>query len=135
MTPPCRGQHALFDSTDVSDHYKARDICAACPLIDACRAEVTALIANAGYYGHPEGTWAGDLYHSGKLAHSAIRAHAKRARAERIMREDAMYSDDDARDAHAAYTRGERGRWARVGHKVYQRRAKRRQRVELEAAS
>jgi hypothetical protein len=129
MTPPCRGQHALFDSTDVEDHLKARDICAACPLIDACRAEVADMLANAGYYGHPEGTWAGELQLAGHHGQTLVRRHAKQQRAERREREESLYTDEDARRAHAAYTRGDRGEWASVGHRVYQRRAKRGQLV------
>ena len=129
MTPPCTGQHALFDSTDVTDHLKAREICAGCPLIEACRENVADILANAGYYGHPEGTWAGELQLSGRYGRSVIRNHAREMRTQQKMFEESLYTDDDARAAHAAYTRGDRGQWASVGHKVYQRRAKRRQRV------
>jgi hypothetical protein len=129
MTPPCRGQHALFDSTEVEDHLKAREICATCPLIGACRAEVTAILENAGYYGHPEGTWAGELQLAGHHGQTLVRRYAKQKRAERREREEALYTDDDARRAHAAYTSGDRGEWASAGHRVYQRRSKKRQRV------
>ena len=57
----CIGQHALFDSTDPRDHYAAAELCDACPLIEACRDHLQQVAATAGYYGHPEGTWAGLL--------------------------------------------------------------------------
>lgn len=41
---------------------------------------------------------------------------------ERIAREEAAYSDDDARRAHAAFYRGETDEWTRTGERVYNRR-------------
>jgi hypothetical protein len=60
MNAPCFGLHALFDSRRLEDHYEARKICATCPLIIQCRAELEAVkVAPAHLGGTPEGTWAG----------------------------------------------------------------------------
>ena len=64
MRPPCAGKWRLFDSTDPADHIEAREICAACPLIEDCRrrleqANVSARAVARG--GGPRGTWAGEL--------------------------------------------------------------------------
>lgn len=59
---PCFGRSALFDATDLSSHYRAKELCSTCPVIAACRANLreaqrTQIIAGCG----PEGTWAGKL--------------------------------------------------------------------------
>jgi hypothetical protein len=125
---PCAGKHVLFDSTDPADHALAARLCGWCPLLDACRDRLADMRANAGYYGHPEGTWAGQLCIDGS-GKNAARRLSKESRADRIATEDAAYSDAEARQAHAAYTIGDRTTWASVGHRVYDRRRKQRQRV------
>ena len=65
--PPCYGLSWLFDATDARSHAEARAICAACPVINACRnllrhTQATQLVA--GPNGGPEGTWAGVLIKS-----------------------------------------------------------------------
>jgi hypothetical protein len=60
--PPCYGKSALFDSRRPVDHREAKKLCAACPLIQACRANLKATQAAAVQNGGPEGTWAGKLY-------------------------------------------------------------------------
>jgi hypothetical protein len=131
---PCTGKHALFDSTDERDHQLAVELCATCPLIDACETRLAEMLANVGYYGHPEGTWAGRLFRDSNGRNSVRRA-AKEARSVRIAREDAAFTETEARQAHAAYTAGDRSGWAAMGHRVYGRRRKRRNRAELAAAS
>lgn len=63
MTPaaPCVGRHDLFDSTDPCDHAAARELCEACPVLAACRAQLEDVLARAKFHGQPEGTWAGRL--------------------------------------------------------------------------
>lgn len=129
----CAGKHVLFDSTDPADHALARQFCAACPLQLACARRLGDMLRNAGYYGHPEGTWAGRLLTDGN-DRNATRRLARTARAERVAAEDAAYTDRDAQQAHSAHTRGDRSAWACDGHRVYQRRAKRNQRAEREAS-
>lgn len=129
----CVGRHALFDSTRPEDHNEARAICATCPVIDACRQRLADMKAIAAYYTQPEGTWAGELYLSGDNRNQ-IRRAAKEARSVRIAREDAAFSDREARQAHAAYTAGDRSGWALMGHRVYGRRRKRRNRASGVAA-
>lgn len=124
MTKPlCIGHHDLFDSTETADHVRAAELCAACPLLDTCRDEVTAMQAEANVYGHAVGTWAGHLYLT--PSHGQARRLAAESRAERIAREEAAWDDDEARRAHTAYTAGQRDEWARTGHRIYDRRRKR----------
>lgn len=112
--PPCTGHWDLFDSVNVHDHRFARSLCAACPLIVACTAELhaTRRAAKPGY--GPRGTWAGRLVGVQKTEDR-----------ERTRLEDAAYTEDQARRAHAAWRRGDRSPWVVVGHNVYERRRKR----------
>ena len=128
----CVGQHALFDSTDPATHAQAAELCAACPLLDACRERLAEMKASVGYYGHPEGTWAGELHTDG-TGRNKVRRAAKEARSVRIAREDAAYTEAEARRAHAAYTAGDTSGWAAMGHRVYGRRRKRRNRAGVAA--
>lgn len=114
LQPPCSGRSDLFDSVNIHDHRFARSLCAECPLLATCTAELEATrrAAKPGY--GPRGTWAGRLVGVQKVEDK-----------ERIQREDAAYGVDEAREAHAAYRRGDRGAWAVVGHNVYERRRKR----------
>lgn len=58
----CQDRVALFDSVDIADHYRARDICAACPALAECFAACRASIAASKVVGYgPRGTWAGEL--------------------------------------------------------------------------
>lgn len=125
--PPCVGLHDLFDATDAWNHAKAAALCATCPLIDACAERVAEVTATAGYYGHPEGTWAGRLHLNDG---SETRRLAQHARAERIAAEDAAYTETTARQAHSAYSMGDKSEWARTGHRVYDRMRKRRVREQ-----
>ena len=117
---PCAGMWDLFDSTDYYDHRRARQICAECPLIDACRTNLADARASAFTAQHgPRGTWAGELV-GGELHNP-----------HRLAAEEAMFTDDEARACHTAWTRaGRRGRpllsdRVALGERVYQRRAKR----------
>ena len=66
----------------------------------------------AVYGGNPEGTWAGELIgYRRNSRHLAI--------------EEEMFTDDEARAAHAAWARGDRSHRAGIGERVYQRRIKR----------
>jgi hypothetical protein len=118
---PCAGKHALFDSTDERDHAEAARFCATCPLIAACRQRLDDMTATAGYYGHPEGTWAGQLM----VQPDGVRRLAAVTRSARIEAEEARYTDADARQAHTAYAAGDKSEWARTGHRVFDRRRKR----------
>lgn len=60
------------------------------------------------------------------VAESATRGAEKR---DRIAREDATFSDEDARSARAAHNRGDRSEWAVTGYRVYQRRNRQRARA------
>lgn len=56
----CKGKAELFESRHIADHFKARDLCATCPVFAACdelRKEQQ----------WQEGTWAGRLYIVGRL--------------------------------------------------------------------
>lgn len=124
----CVGKHVLFDSIDPQDHELAAKFCATCPALDACRERLAEVQADAGYYGHPEGTWAGRL-HLGETT-TVTRRLAAKSRADRLAAEDAAYSIADAKQAHTAYAQGDRSDWASIGHRVYGRRRKRRIREE-----
>lgn len=117
---PCYGKHALFDSINPADHHAARALCLACPLTRACAQLLEDTTASGGVYGHPEGTWAGQLItpptEVTRKRLSAI------SRAEHIGTEDARYTDETARQAHSAYSAGDRSEWATTGHRVYDRR-------------
>lgn len=116
----CEGRWWLFDSTHPGDHLAARAICRTCPIFYDC-AITAATLHRAGpnKTSTLEGTWAGQLY--GATARSRIRA------------EDDMFTDDDARFAHAAYERTPKEERTRsgvgdrviTGERVYQRRKKR----------
>jgi hypothetical protein len=123
--PPCAGKWSLFDSTEPRNHAKARALCAACPVILECY-ERLQLSLQVDTSARPRGTWAGMLI--GRAAESVV------DRRERIAREDAIYSEREALDAHNAYSRGERGAWAITGHRVWDRRYRRR-RNQQEAAA
>ena len=86
------------------------------------------MITNIGYHGHPEGTWAGQLFLDGAGRNAARRA-ARESRRERIEREEEAFTDREARRAHTAYTLGDRSLWACTGHRVYDRRQKRARRA------
>ncbi len=123
MIPPCAGRYELFDSIEPVDHAEARAYCLTCPLLDACRKRLQEATRDAysAVYG-PAGTWAGELIGGN------IRTRREQAS------EEAMFDDDLAREAHAAFTRGERGDMVRIGERVYQRRKKRGQMRRRDAA-
>jgi hypothetical protein len=54
--PLCVGLSALFESTHLADHYRARALCDVCPAIAWCKTQVPP--SNQ----LPVGTWAGRLY-------------------------------------------------------------------------
>lgn len=96
--------------------------CATCPIVETCRE----LRDGA------EGTWGGKLYRS-KRTQTLANPKPRRSRAEREAngaaarerraREEAAYSDEEARRAHAAYiAEASPSEWARTGHRVYTRR-------------
>lgn len=122
--PPCAGRWELFDSTDVLDHREARELCNACPMLADCHDRL--LAASKHVYGGPEygprGTWAGTLI-------GGPRTSARRAQAE-----EAMFSEEEAREAHAKYAAGFRDARTLVGERVYNRRSKRAQADRRRAA-
>lgn len=115
--PPCAGRWELFDSTDIRDHHEARALCAGCPIVLECRQRLAATIADShlGMKYGPRGTWAGSLM--GPPQTSTHRAQA----------EESMFSEEEARDAHAKYAAGFRDSRTVVGERVYNRRKKKAQ--------
>lgn len=108
---PCVGKWELFDSTHPADHNEARQYCLACPLLEKCRADLRTATSSAYSVAYgPCGTWAGELV--GRNVRSA----------RQIAAEDSLFTEADARAAHAAWTRGERSDWAVRGERTYQRR-------------
>ena len=123
--PPCDGQWNLFDSTEPRAHAKARALCATCPILTECY-ERLQLSLNIDTSAKPRGTWAGMLL--GRGGESIV------DRRDRIAREDAIYGEREALDAHNAYSRGDRGAWAVTGHRVWDRRYRRRRNQREDAA-
>lgn len=115
----CIGRSALFDSTDLDDHAEAKALCDTCPVVVACERRLADFLATGKH--RPEGTWAGRLF-------------AAPRNAVRVAAEDAAYSVEEARRAHAAAASGDTSEWARTGDRVYNRRSYRR-RVERQRAS
>lgn len=112
--PLCVGRWWLFDSTDSLDHDQAAKLCRACPVRQWCDERAAVLYANRSSGCRPlTGTWAGHLYGAPKQDPG------------RLAREEAMFTNDDARMAHTAWNRGERNDRTRIGERVYQRRVKR----------
>ena len=120
--PPCNGQSVIFDSTDVRDHAIARAICATCPMLAACRKRLEDVKADSlADYG-PRGTWAGELF--GRPQTARHRAQA----------EEAMFTEAEAREAHARHEAGFRDARTVTGERVYNRRKKRAQYARRTAA-
>lgn len=113
--PPCAGLFYLFDSTELRDHRRARELCGTCPMIAACRKrlEQAATDTYGGSKYGPRGTWAGLLLGGPKTSHQRAQA------------EDLMFDEDEARKAHARYAAGERDARTVIGERVYNRRMKR----------
>ena len=128
ITPPCYGQHVLFDSVNLLDHLVAKEICDTCPIIDACAKEMESAIADSTSGGRPEGTWAGQLLDperprsSERRSTSVIRMHEER------------YSEEEARTAFAQYRAGWRGPWIEIGARVFKMREKRASRARKDVA-
>lgn len=59
--PPCATRPRLFDSTSALAHARARELCATCTMLDACRdaLELAKRETPRGKPG-PSGTWAGE---------------------------------------------------------------------------
>lgn len=130
--PPCVGKHKLFDSVDRLDHIIAKRICRECPLLAQCRERLAEVKRTAPSYGHPEGTWAGELLID--KVHPTPRVDRIRTRELRAMEEE-MYTDADAARAHDAWVNhGDRSEWAELGERIYKRRNKRAQRARKKAA-
>lgn len=68
--------------------------------------------------------------HQLQVEQARIRGELRR---ERMAREDAEYTDDDCRRAHALYSGGTRTTWVVVGERVYQRRWQRARRAARRA--
>lgn len=118
MSAACAGLWKLFDSPEREHHEAAAAICATCPMLNTCRAELaTAKLLTPACYEGPTGTWAGALVGSGRERGILDRA--------RLAREEVLYNEAESRAAHAAYRSGDRGTWAVTGHKVYDRRVRR----------
>lgn len=119
--PPCAGKWALFDSADPHDHAEAKKLCAVCPMVAECRERLALTQAEHAYgrrksleYG-PRGTWAGEPVGVTKVN---VRLHRKRA-------EERMYSEQELRQAHAAYFGGCRAAATVAKERAYQRAKKR----------
>ena len=124
MRAPCAGRWEMFDSTDVTDHRQARALCSTCPMLTHCRSELEAATADAheGVKYGPRGTWAGVLI-------GAPKTTARRAQIE-----EEMFTEAEAREAHAKYAAGFRDARTMVGERVYNRRNKRANRDRTVAA-
>lgn len=112
MSALCVGKHWLFDSTDPIDHDQAAKLCAACPLLADCQIEASRLSREyrTSAYRPLTGTWGGRLY-------------GTPGRAPRVTpREEQMFTEDDALQAHRDWGKGIRNDRARIGERVYQRR-------------
>lgn len=125
---PCAGEWRIFDSMDLYDHIEAKALCDTCPVLRECATLLADVKREGGILGQPEGTWAGKLHEPPNLT-TRQRANQRR-NAEREAAEEAAFDDDAARIAHSQYQNGNRTEWTRTGHKVYQRRNKRKQRAE-----
>lgn len=118
---PCAGMWDLFDSTDWFDHRRAKQLCDTCPMIAACRESLAEARSTqySAYYG-PRGTWAGEL----------LGTDERRSQI-RVATEEQMFTDAEARAAHAAWARTPKEQRhdlsdrIRIGERVYQRRWKR----------
>lgn len=123
-TPPCAGRWELFDSIDHADHRRARALCGICPMRATCLAELEAATeaSHCGIKYGPRGTWAGLLV-------GLPRMSVQRARAE-----EEMFTEADARQAHARYAAGIRDDRTVIGERVYNRRKKRTRRNDRSAA-
>lgn len=110
----CVGLWWLFDSTELVDHLEAQALCGLCPAMLDCAAELDKARAASAAGDGPVGTWAGRLV-----------GVPKAAERERLMREELIYDEAEAKAAHAAYNHGSRGTWAVVGHRVWDRRLRR----------
>ena len=114
MSALCVGKSDLFDSTDPGHHEQARKLCADCPVSSWCAEQASMALKAAGSRAHRRGavlvgTWAGRLYGNGANDPA------------RIAIEEGMFNPDEAREAHRAWSRGERDDRTRIGERVYQR--------------
>lgn len=114
----CAGQWELFDSTDEIDHIKAKTLCGECPMRVECDQRLQGARNRAHKGGSkdygPQGTWAGRLIGSA------------RSTTERVAIEDAMFTDDELRDGHAAWNAGDRSSTTQMAERIYQRKRSRR---------
>ena len=118
-TALCVGKWWLFDSTNPADHLEARELCAVCPMRPECVRTVASIRRDPTGRSSLEGTWAGHLY--GATARQRLRF------------EETMFTDDEAREAHNAFTMAHPSQRTRsgigdriiIGERVYQRRVKR----------
>lgn len=122
--PACLGQSELFGSVDPLHHVEAATHCAQCPVFDWCEkwtAESIALTTNLDC--QIEGTWAGKLYGGTPTAL-------------RILEEEAIYTEDEARRCHYLRWTGERSDYIDAGERTYQRRqaSEQRKRRKVDAA-
>jgi hypothetical protein len=120
--PPCSGRWQLFDSMALTDHLEARALCLTCADFVPCLRLLADVQRHAPAGGGPEGTWAG------RLVGVSVRDKV------RLAAEERMFTDGEARDAHAAWRRGERTSRAEVGERVYQRRVARNKHRSKEAS-
>lgn len=120
---PCNGQGELFDSIDEHAHAVAAKLCATCPLIAACGLllKKTAYEYGTGPHG-VHGTWAGRLVGAGPVPRGR---KLSAEHEDRIAREEETYGQEAAREAHNAYTAGDRSAWAVAGERTYKRRQRR----------
>jgi hypothetical protein len=130
-TRPCLGQHELFDSTARDDHQNAKIVCLGrtrpdgsqitprCPFLAECKKTLDATRDEFGIPHGPEGTWAGLLV----TAAGGVSADATHDRdPARIAREEATYTDEQALQARAMASRGDRSPWVVAGVRTYERR-------------
>ena len=143
---------------DPDDYAESRAVCMACPVrtdcLDAAMAEERGLSVSfragirgglgpyerAARKGEPVCPDCRQRPLDGKSHTCAPCRHARkltrqRRHDDRIRRENALYNTDQARLAHNAYMRGERGAWVETGERVYQRRKKNRLRMRDRGAA
>lgn len=125
VTTPCYGKHDLFDSTEIEDHKSARALCGTCPVMVACMRNLADVKQAGGYYGRPQGTWAGQL----QSDLGPYERHLARRSDQRVESDDLDYDSQQARAAHTSFLAGKRDEWTRTGERVYQARRKRAERA------
>lgn len=72
----CLGMSDLFDSTVMSRHLRARQLCSSCPITKECLDEALSQSRHRGSSHDravPDGTWGGLLWRSGRIVPGGFR--------------------------------------------------------------